>query len=345
MRITVSTIVFVLLTFAIAVSCTGEKDTYLRTLTVETKALAAVDSINIDRFDLFQASGVVRLDNGWLVLSSVKGDYKLLFLNPSTSEHFFAIRKGRGPGEMLNGSRLHKYQDGAALYDYTSATCIKVGVDTGSGTARMALDTIAVFKGGALRPVYMTTCGSEGFISGNVLDDTIWYSYYDRKGRILSNIEALELEAFSIGGDMMISNMLSSFYVSNPEGTRVCVANVASPSLSFSMVESGKLSEYRRYANEPMGIVDGRITRDSRDAFSGMDADDRYVYLLYSGNKIFDDVLPVNECIHLIVYDWDGNFAEHYLLDRNVSSVHVNGNELWCTSTYPESCVYRFVLD
>ena len=62
---------------------------------------------------------------------------------------------------------------------------------------------------------------------------------------------------------------------------------------------------------------------DAISAFHGIDADDENVYVIYSGHKIRNDVLPSNECRHFIVYD---------------------GDTLWCASEYPESCVYRFEL-
>ncbi len=325
-------------------SCQTEQDKYLCTLKMESVPLEYIDSINVDQFNLFQARDIVSFGDGWIALSSVEGDKKLLFLNTETMEHFFAIRKGRGPGEMINGSSLHKYKDGAAFYDSGNATCIKVELKNISDEPQIIIDTIGIFKAGPSKPVYMTSCGTDGFISGNLLDDKVWYSYYDNMGHIISNVKALEIDEFPTGGDNTISQMISSVYASKPDGTRVCVANVICPSLSFSKVESGKLYEYKRHSNAPSGIHNGRLTVESKSAFNSIDADDKHVYILYSGHKISGDVLPVNECEHLIVYDWDGNPVKHYQLNRNVCSVHIDGQSLWCTSTYPESCVYRFKI-
>ncbi len=327
---------------ALVISCVKEKDHFLRTLSLAPVPLEAVDSINIDRFNLFQARSVVALDSSWILLSSVKGDYKLMFLNLCTSEHFFAIRKGRGPGEMINGNSLHRYGDGAAFYDSNNATCVKISLNKTAAGSSIAIDTIGVFNSGPSKPVFMTTCGSGGFISGNLTDDKVWYSYYDSTGCILSDIDMLQLDEFAAGGDTRISWMLSSVYTSDPEGKRVCVANVISPSLSFSKVDAGILREYKRYSNAPCGITNGRVTGEFRSAFNGIDSDDKYVYVLYSGNRIRGGTLPSNECRHLIVYDWDGNPVKRYILNRNVCSVHIDSGTLWCASTYPESCVYRF---
>ncbi len=334
----------VALLLTLAISCKNESGNYLSTLSLAPEPLEAVDSICIDRFNLFQARNVVSLDNGWLLLSSVKGEYKLLFLNPRTSEHFFAIRNGRGPGEVITGNSLHRYEDGAAYYDAGNAMCLKIGLKMRSSGPSVTIDTIGAFTGGPSRPVYMTTCGAGGFISGNLINDEVWYSYYDDTGHILSDIDMLHLDEFTAAGDKRISWMLSSLYTSDSEGKRVCVANVVSPSLSFSKVDAGMLREYRRISHKPCGIANGRLTEEFRSAFNGIDSDDEYVYVLYSGNKMKGESLPPNECRHLIVYDWEGNPVKYYLLGRNVCSVHIDRDTLWCASTYPESYVYRFQI-
>lgn len=326
-------------------SCSPEQDPYLRSLDTTVEPLVAVDSVNIEQYDLFQIHDVVNIDDEWLVMSSIQGDYKLLILNHVTSEHFFAIKKGRGPGEMINGNSLHKYEDGVCFYDSNNATCIKIRVEETVGNNKLIADTVGLFKSGPSKPIYMTTCGENGFISGNIIDKDIWYSYYDETGRIHSSVEALDFDEISDEPDAKFSFSLSSKYASNPGGTRVCVASVASPSLSFAHVDSGKLTEYKRWEMPPVGMVAGHVTPDHTSTFMGIDADNSYVYLAYSGHRLRNDILPTGECNHLIVYDWNGNPVKHYYLNRNICSIHVDGNNLWAASACPESCVYRFILE
>lgn len=321
-------------------SCSSEKDPYLRSLKLEAEPLAAVDSINIDQYNLFQVRDVVKLDGDWLLMSSTGGDYKLMFLNTATSEHFFAIRKGRGPGEMIGGSSLHECGGRAVFYDRPKSVCIRINAKETIKSQSVVADTISLFDGPSMPTDFMTTCGENGFISGNVLDDNVWYSYYDRTGEVISSVSALDFEEISKSRDHKISFLASCKYVSSPDGSRVCVASVGSPSLSFAEVSSGNLSEYKRLAVPPLG---GNAS-ETISAFVGIAADDDYVYLTYSGHKLRNDVLPSEESNHLIVYDWDGNTVKHYRLNRNVNSIHVDGNDLWASSTYPESCVYRFML-
>ncbi len=327
-----------------ACSVNKERDLYLKSLDVETEILSYADSFNIEQYDMFQVGNVVKADDDWLILSSSKGDYNLLFLNLAVPEHFFVIRRGRGPGEMIQGGSLHKYVGAVFYYNVNNATCIRIDCVETHKKQSLVADTVGIFNQGASRPVYMASCGSEFFISGNMTDYNAWYSCYDSTGRVLSSVPSLNCDGIPRRDKMrLFSLMLSSKYVSKPDGTKVCVANVATASLSFSELHSGKLTEYKRYEYDASGngVYFGP---DAISAFHGMDADDENVYVIYSGHKMKNDVLPANECRHLIVYDWNGNPVKHYLLNRNVSSVHIDGGSVWCASTYPESCVYRFEI-
>ena len=329
-----------------AVSCSSDKerDVYLKSLDLEIETLSYADSLNIDQYDLFQAHDIVKTEDDWLILSTTKGDYHLLFINlAKPEEHFFGLRRGRGPGEMVQGDRIHKRGEYAYLYDVNNATCIRIDCSETIRQKTIVADTVAVFNQGTSKPVYMTTCGDDGFISGNMSDLSMWYSYYDAHGNILSNVPKFECDGIQ-DEERLFSLMMSTFYVSNPAGTKVCVASVLTPSLSFSDVHSGILTEYRRYELAESESDYSYFMPDAKSRFNGISADDRNVYLIYSGRKLRNDVLPVDECNHLIVYDWDGTPVRHFKLNRNVSSIHIDGNDLWCTSTYPESCVYRFKL-
>lgn len=325
----------------VAVACTSERDPYLRTLDIGITELVATDSIDLDKFNLFQARDIVPVDDEWILLSSYKDDYNLMFLNTVTNDYFMALRRGRGPGEMIYGVSLHAFGKDAAYYDNGSMTCVKINLEESIVNRKALTDTIASFKGRSTRPAsLMTTCGN-GFVSGNILDETIWYSYYDNTGNILSNVPGFD---FNTDKDHLLSIQASSKFVATMTGDKVCVANVACPSISFAAVESGKLSEYKRIFNPPVGLVGGRVTPEHTSCFISVDADDDYVYLIYSGHKLQDDILPSNECLHLIVYDWNGDPVRRFHLDKNINSLSVRKGTVWGTSAYPRNRAYKFNL-
>lgn len=337
-------VVIVAAIVAMTTSCNSSGTAYLKSLPLETEPLTAVDMICIDDYAVFSPNCIVKADDSWLLMSTTKGDYRLMFLNPSTSEHFFAIRKGRGPGEMIQGGSLHKSGDDAVFYDVNNAVCIRINLSETINKREPVIDTIATFTGGPSKPVYMTSCGESGFVSGNLVDPDVWYSYYDNTGQIISGVSALDFDGMPKDRDHRVSFLLSSKYAASPDGTRVCVANVVSPSLSFSYMDSGRLEEYRRYEMASPGMAGGRLTEDHVSAFMGIDADEKHVYVIYSGHKLKDDVLPTDECKDLVIYDWNGNPVRHYILDRSVNSISVEKDCIYATSTYPEYRVYKFPL-
>jgi hypothetical protein len=210
------------------------------------------------------------------------------------------------------------------------------------------LDTMAVLSEASAEPVEVACCGKDGFITTNGTAD-LWYSYSDMNCNILSSVPALEYKELSESNsraiDAKISYMISSSLTSSPDGTKACVGNNTFPAISFSTVEDGKLTEYKRYAYPGMGIKATGATKDWVNSFCGLKADDEYVYALYSGIKFRGESLPNWECQHLIVYDWSGKPVKHFFLKRNITQFFLEGHKLYCDSSYPDFNIYVYDLE
>ena len=142
---------------AAVVSCTSPyaDDPYLRGLKIREQTLSPVDSSDLDVYGYWQPMDVVNTCDGWFVISSVDGDYHLLFVNPGGGEHFYAIRRGRGPGEIVSGADLHKSGNAIRYYDFTRTRCIELDVRKSIAARAAVCDTVGDFsKGGRL--VYLT---------------------------------------------------------------------------------------------------------------------------------------------------------------------------------------------
>lgn len=323
-----------------SVSCTSSDNPYLRSLRLSVQHISPVDSVSIDDYAVIDIYDAISVDDEWLLLSSSKGEYNLMFVNTVTTDCFMAIRRGRGPGEITGSSCLQKSGGSAVIYDFNSGICTSIDLRETIRTRTPVLDTIGNFRGKTPKPLYLGVCGKYGFVSGNSMDETVWYSFFDPEGNILSSVPAFgykELSAYD--RDYILSWHLSSKYVSNPSGTRVCVANVACPSLSFAAVDSGLMTEYKRYE-----IAPPEHALQDKSAFQRAFADDKYVYLIYSGYMVRGDILPSHACNHLVIYDWEGNPVRHYYLSRHISSIHVKDNCIVGASDYPDSKVYKYIL-
>jgi len=317
-------------------------DRYLRSLKLEAIQLAAMDSVIIDDSLNVFPFGLVCADENWVVLEILQSEDHLLFLNTNTGERFFAIKKGRGPGEMLQGDNLQRIGGEGGFYDMDNGIAVSFDLRESIESKRLTLDTIMVFSEGPL-PVDFIPCG-DGFISGNRMDPDSWYSFFDSTGAVTSSVPAIWFEDVGKDRDAILSFLLSSKYVAHPDGSRVCVASVGSPSLSFAKVTDGRLEEYYRLALPPTGMRDGGATADNLDTFCCLKADDEHVCMLYSGNKFRGGVLPSYECRHLLVYGWDGKPRRHYVLDKNINNFTLHGGRIVGTSSYPSNRIIYYDL-
>lgn len=325
----------------------GVEDAYLRTLDVPEVLISPCDSINLEHYHLFDARKILK-HGDWFILSSASGEWNLTFLNPYTGESFNALRRGRGPGEVLRGSSLQLYRGMAIYADYAGAKCLSIDIGATVESKMAVLDTVGKFSDKGPRPLYLCKCG-DGFISGNSFKPDSWYSYYDANGKILSEVPAINFDEIKgADNDFMASLALSSKYAANPDGTKVCVANVASGAISFASVDRDFITECKRLELvAPKVVVKNSRTVSSHDEisfFHDIEADVNGVYLLYSGNTLQSDI-PVNECRHVVHYSWDGNEDKHYVLSHTVTSIFREGDKLYCTSSYPSSRMYVYGLE
>ena len=326
---------------AAAVSCTSKyaDDPYLRGLKIGEQVISPVDSSDLDMYGYWQPRDVVNTYDGWFVISSVEGDYHLLFVNPESGEHFYAIRRGRGPGEIVSGSNLHKSGDAVRYYDLTRTKCIELDIEKSIAARAAVCDTVGDFSKGN-RLVYLTSCGKDRFVSGSLADENWWYALYDRQGKFLSGVEAIA--GLSKDRDRALSAMLSTQYAASPDGKHLCSANVNVPVVSFASVSGDKLQENKRI-QASFDVEKQSHGRTAKGYFYGGCADDESVYILYSGRRITDREMLPNECSHVLVYDWDGNIRRHYVLSRPVCSISLTEDGFYAASAWPSGKLLRFV--
>lgn len=328
-------------------SCSSFETQYLKSLNIEYELISAVDSISLETYGAYAPNKIVRVNDSLMLVSLWKGDYHLLLLNLNDKEshQLFYIKRGRGPLEIAQGGSLHMSENGAVYYDVTSSTVVKMDVLKSLSMQMPVLDTLCCFAQKFPKPIYLRSY-NEGFISCNLADESYWYSLYSLKGDLISNVDALQYDILKQSKDCRISIMASSLYCVNPSSTKVCVANVVSSSISFAYINGSTLQEFKRYEISPPIIKSGGngLSYENISAFQDIACNSDYVYLLYSGNMMRNDILPSSECNHLIQYSWDGTPSKHFVLDKNICSISIHNNELFGCSEYPEARIYKFLL-
>ena len=301
---------------AVMVSCSEtDPNAYLRSLRrIGMVAIDPVDSASLSDVEKFLAMDVVKANN-------------LLFYNLKTKDRILALRKGRGPGEMSYVSNILKHDGKVSIYDGDRGILYNVDIPRTISTRMLSADTVTNLRDDFTKPSSVAQCGKCGYLTTNIVSANVWYSYSDKDGKILSSVTTFEYKELSDDFDAKVSHLISSEMISSPDGMKACVANIIFPVISFSSVDGGKLTEYRRYAYPAMGFNGTSITSEWIRNFQCLQADEKYVYALYSGNKFRGGSLPSWECQHLIVYDWSGEPACASFLPEQEHNLFLPGRQ------------------
>ncbi|MCI5719131.1 MAG: TolB-like 6-bladed beta-propeller domain-containing protein [Bacteroidales bacterium] len=332
---------------AAVISCVEtEQNAYLRSLRrIGMVAIDPVDSASLSDVEKFLAMDVVKA-NDWLIMSGdSRSTFNLLFYNLKTKDRILALRKGRGPGEMSYVSNILKHDGKVSIYDGDRGILYNVDIPRTISTRMLSADTVTNLRDDFTKPSSVAQCGKCGYLTTNIVSANVWYSYSNKDGKILSSVPTFEYKELSDDFDAKVSHLISSEMISSPDGMKACVANIIFPVISFSSVDGGKLTEYRRYAYPAMGFNGTSITSEWIRNFQCLQADEKYVYALYSGNKFRGGSLPSWECQHLIVYDWSGEPVRHFFLNRNITYFFLEGSKLYCDSSYPDFNIYVYDLE
>lgn len=110
----------------------------------------------------------------------------------------------------------------------------------------------------------------------------------------------------------------------NSKGDKLAVAMCFMPVISVIDVKSGKAIGFKIKGERDFS------SQEPRSCFVDVQADDKYIYALYSGKAIdFEHGLELPES--LFVMDWNGNMVGKYLLGKPFSRIHLDGDTLFFT--------------
>ena len=110
----------------------------------------------------------------------------------------------------------------------------------------------------------------------------------------------------------------------SPDKSRIVVAMNFMPVLSVVDVASGVAKGYKL-----KGVKDFSV-EEPVSYFADVQADEKYIYALYSGQKI-DFETGLKQPDYLFVLDWDGRMVAKYHLNESFSRIHLDGENLYFT--------------
>lgn len=316
----------------------------------DRKSLCSTDSIVLEQLNILNPH-YIQYKDSFLIFSSMTGEREIQFLNLQSQR--ITTRKviGQGANEMPRYSLVRTSNHSSFCFaDHRRGKIYEIDLE------RLKTDSNTIHSLKYELPVknksdyFLRFIETNKYIYGiGLFKEGRIYSYNkDNQTTNISmdyptNEDILKLDMIHKGalftGTIMAGNDTSlvlscfgliDFYKILPDGSLKlkCKRHHFFP--QFSGQEQGHLIIFKR---------------DDTYGFSGIDADKKYVYLLYSGKNIKKEGEHAYNCPHLLVYDWNGYPIKHYKLSKPLYDFCIAGNTLYGLSRERDPMVYIYSID
>lgn len=314
-----------------------------------TAELEVTDSIDLEALGILNPH-YIQYKDSFLVFCSMTGNREMQYMDLRSGRVTTRSVIGQGPGEMSHYSIVKTVSPASFRFaDFHQGKIYGVNLeelrnDTAAGHT---LDYDLPIEEGDHAIRFLET---ENYIYGiGLFKEGRIYSLDKRSGKVVvdagypSNEDVERLDNLQKGalftGTLMVGNEetlvagcfgLIDFYDILPDGNRALKRSYHYSFPKFQTAETGPAVAFYR---------------DDIQGFLGMDADERFIYLLYSGKNLKESGEDTFNCPHLLVYDWDGNPLIHYELPKSLYAFSVAGDVLYGLSRKSNPKVYVYSLN
>ncbi len=340
---------FIITTIILCLISCKEKDNVLADFE-EAKKMLLTDSIVLEQLNILNPH-YIQYKDSFLIFSSMTGEREMQFLNLYSQRVTSRKVIGQGANEMPRYSLVKTSSYSSFCFaDHKRGKIYEMDLE------RLKVDSNTIHS---LKYELPTKDNSDYFLRFIETDHCIYGIGLFQEGRIYSynkdyqttnvsmdyptNEDILKLDMLHKGalftGTIMVGNDttlvlscfgLIDFYNVLPDGSLKlkCKRHYFFP--KFSNQEQGHLIIFKR---------------DDIYGFSGIDADEKYVYLLYSGKNMKEEGEHAYDCPHLLVYDWNGHPIKHYNLSKPLYDFCIAGDTLYGLSRETDPIVYIYSLE
>ncbi|ULB33798.1 BF3164 family lipoprotein [Proteiniphilum propionicum] len=179
-------------------------------------------------------------------------------------------------------------------------------------------------------------------VYGNEINS--FMDYPIEKGKKSEKIDHRNI-ALAYQGVLNISPDKNKIVYASHYGTILGIYNVNETSINQNFL---LICDYPQYTvqNEGGGMS-SPLTREGISAFRDIYVTDKYIYSLYSGNKISELRERAFEAKDIYVFDWEGNPVVHYHLDVPINNIAVlpNDKKIYAISNLPDPTLIEFEID
>lgn len=143
----------------------------------------------------------------------------------------------------------------------------------------------------------------------------------------------------------------------HPNGEKVCFAGSTAELIDILYFDEKnqtltKIFEWQgdlgQYVPEGDGVntISAAIKRESKESFLSVASTEKYIYLLYSGRVIGDDIYRAVRGNTVFVIDWEGKPIKRYNLDVDVNCITVSDNDkiLYGMAELDDTRLVKFAL-
>lgn len=294
------------------------------------------------------------VDSLLLVYDEMSGDKLFHLVNPLRPDNVTSFgEKGQGKDEFLMPMECLPCNDSTAtIYDYASKKLFEfvpgAWLRGGSGPVACYRDTfpgtVKLFK------TKFNTAVSFGFY-----DDCMFY-LQDKNNKLLQKFgefpyrDASEKQVASSLRGMAYQGILQN----NPSNDKFVYAVNSAEILYFYEVGASSVRQVCSYGYsypdyKPLQEDDSKsaaLSAENPRTFVDVTADDRLVYLLYSGKNFKESRMKAFEGNILYVFDWTGKPQKKYVLDIPVTRLCIDGqgNVIYAFANNPDPELVKFEL-
>jgi hypothetical protein len=289
-------------------------------------------------------------------------DDKLIATADFSTDHFLEVmdlssgvvlhqlcRKGRGPGEFLDISPLFSIEgESIIVYDAETGKMAEVSVDGGSPGAVTHQVKIESSEGG-VSPIIMSSykVTEEEVIAYNSIQgspefigiENPYYAFYDwNSGKETRSVVLFDAAPVKdVPGEMWMSAFELRDCI-NSRKTTVCFGMHSMPVLGFIDIRTGQVTGFRLKGEPAFSVKEPKL------CFTGICAQDRYIYALYFG-KANNDYNPETGKSVLYKIDWDGNVLKKYELDGLYRSCCSTSDKLYLSKIEADYSIKLYQLN
>lgn len=344
MKLYISILIGLLLT-----ACGKQKESFIFSDFAQTIELEVIDSIDLENIGILNPH-YIQCKDSFLIFCSITGNKEMHYLNLRSGNVITRNVIGQGAGEMFQYSIVKTIDPTSFCFaDYRQGKIYATNLEklqNDSTTEHSLVYDLPIQKGENIFRFLET----ENYIYGiGLLKEGRVYSFDKTTNQVVINAEYPlneEIEKLDyihkgalFTGTLMAGNEktlvlscfgLIDFYDILPDGKLALKQKHHYFFPKFQAAETGKIIAF---------------VRDDIYGFSDLNADERFVYLLYSGKNLKEKGDDTFNCSHLLVYDWNGTPVIHCELPKSLYAFCVIENVLYGLSRESIPKVYVYSLN